>query len=200
MNHLIIFIRNPILGKVKNRLARTIGDEQALMVYEKLLRHTLEVTQAVPAEKRLYYSEQVADHDMWPNDHFLKFAQKGPDLGERMKNALRTSFTDGAKKVVIMGSDCYEIEPGHIEGAFRALDGHDFAIGPALDGGYYLLGMKQPANYLFEGIRWSTEFVYDESRKAIISRGFTLEVLDQLRDIDERADLIHYKELYQYIR
>ncbi|MCE2497265.1 MAG: TIGR04282 family arsenosugar biosynthesis glycosyltransferase [Flavobacteriales bacterium] len=200
MNHLIIFIKNPIIGKVKTRLAETIGQEEALIVYVKLLKHTREVALKVDAFKQLYYSDQVVAHDLWSAEGFAKYVQSDGDLGERMKSAFEQSFSEGAKKVVIIGSDCYELEPAHVDAAFKALDNSDFVIGPAWDGGYYLLGCKQPADFLFEGISWSTDSVFDETRRAIVSRGFTLGTLEELRDIDTQTDLEYYTELHQHLK
>lgn len=200
MNHLIIFIKNPVLGQVKTRLAETIGPEEALIVYVKLLQHTRLVANNIEAERRLYYSDGVVQNDMWPNDDYVKMVQSESDLGTRMQRAFERSFEDGAEKVVIIGSDCYELSPSHIEAAYKSLDRTDFVIGPAFDGGYYLLGMKQPAEFLFQDIKWSTDEVFDETRKAIISRGFTLGTLEQLRDIDDRVDLAHYQDLHEHLR
>jgi rSAM/selenodomain-associated transferase 1 len=200
MNHLIIFIKNPILGHVKTRLAQSIGEEEALIVYVKLLKHTREVVLAVESKRQLYYSQQVADHDLWSTDHFNKNIQKGVDLGDRMNAAFSQCFQEGAEKVVIIGSDCYEIEPGHIEAAYRALGQTDYVIGPAQDGGYYLLGMKRPSDFLFQDIAWSTASVYDDTRKAVLARGFSIDSLETLRDVDHVEDLVHYEDLKQHMR
>ena len=39
-NRIIVFTRNPELGKVKTRLAKTLGDQSALDIYKFLLQHT----------------------------------------------------------------------------------------------------------------------------------------------------------------
>ncbi len=200
MNHLIVFVKNPVLGQVKTRLAETIGPEEALIVYIKLLKHTREVALKVDAEKHLYYSDQVVQNDLWSTEDFSKHVQSGDDLGERMRSAFERSFSMGADKTVIIGSDCYELEPAHIEAAFKSLESSDYIIGPALDGGYYLLGMKAPSDFLFEDIAWSTPAVFDQTRRAIMSRGFALGTLEILRDIDTRTDLDHYAELHQHLK
>ena len=48
---LIIFVRNPELGKVKTRLAATIGNEKALEIYKELLEHTQAITASVHADE-----------------------------------------------------------------------------------------------------------------------------------------------------
>ncbi|MBI3521458.1 MAG: glycosyltransferase, partial [Bacteroidetes bacterium] len=44
---LMVFIKNPALGKVKTRLAKTVGDEKALHIYHILLDHTHKVAKRI---------------------------------------------------------------------------------------------------------------------------------------------------------
>ena len=78
---LLIFTRNPELGKVKKRLAAGIGDTAALKVYKYLLQHTVEITRNLQVEKWVYYSEEIPEEDMWDNEIFSKKIQQGEDLG-----------------------------------------------------------------------------------------------------------------------
>lgn len=55
----IIFVRNPELGKVKTRLAMTIGEAQALSIYKLLLDHTERVVRDVDCDKALFYSDTI---------------------------------------------------------------------------------------------------------------------------------------------
>ena len=196
MDHLVLFVKNPILGAVKTRLAESVGDEEALIVYVKLLKHTREVALKVDAQRYVYYNKHVVQTDQWLSADFSKRVQKGTDLGARMNEAFRAQFDEGADKVVLIGSDCYDLEPGHLKAAFKSLDKSDFVVGPAEDGGYYLIGMRQPAEFVFDDIQWSTNTVFDETRKAILSRGFSLDILEELSDIDNLEDLKRYPELY----
>ena len=77
INHLIIFVKNPELGKVKTRLAKTIGDEKALYIYKLLLEQTFQVTLPVLAEKKLYYSEYVQNMDQFNDLVYEKHIQSG---------------------------------------------------------------------------------------------------------------------------
>ncbi|HXH99480.1 MAG TPA: hypothetical protein VNI52_04375 [Sphingobacteriaceae bacterium] len=87
-NALIIFIRNPIPGKVKTRLALTLGDANALHIYKQLLKHTHKISLAVGAERFLFYDEYIDRADEWENEHFNKQLQSGNDLGEKMDKLL----------------------------------------------------------------------------------------------------------------
>ncbi|MCI5081251.1 MAG: glycosyltransferase, partial [Saprospiraceae bacterium] len=81
---LIIFIKNPELGKVKTRLAETVGDEKALDIYKALLGHTRDVALQINADRMLYYSEYAPEEeDGWSEEDFQKYIQYGEILGER---------------------------------------------------------------------------------------------------------------------
>ena len=81
---LIIFVKNPELGKCKTRLAATVGDEKALRFYEKMLERTLEVVTPAKANKAIYYSSFIDKNDLWPeNEGFTKEIQLNGDLGSK---------------------------------------------------------------------------------------------------------------------
>ena len=89
---LIIFIKNPVAGKVKTRLAATVGDTTAVEVYKNLLHHTQNITHLMAADKFLFYADFLQREDEWPNEQFIKHLQKGNDLGKRMHHALEQVF------------------------------------------------------------------------------------------------------------
>ena len=130
-NALIVFTRNPELGKCKTRLAKVIGDENALDVYKYLLQHTADVSLKVDASSYVFYSEAINKNDIWKNNHFNKKLQNGDDLGQRMHNAFDELFKLNYEKVIIIGSDLLDLNETIIENAFKALDNHDLTIGPA---------------------------------------------------------------------
>ncbi|RNC84138.1 MAG: glycosyltransferase [Winogradskyella sp.] len=188
---LIIFTRNPELGKCKTRLAKSIGDEEALKIYKHLLSHTAEIAKKVNTERFVFYSENILDNDLWDNNSFNKRLQNGKDLGERMQNAFETLFSEGFKKLIIVGSDLLDLSETIIENAFKKLDTNDAVIGPAEDGGYYLLGMNVLNKKVFESKKWGSETVFEETKKDFY--GQSLYVLETLNDIDYLEDLKPYK-------
>mgnify|MGYP000040866235 FL=1 len=147
---LIIFTRNPEMGKVKTRLAKTIGDLAALKVYRKLLEHTLHITRPLEVDKFVFYSEQIQENDHWDAAIYFKELQNGVDLGERMHHAFELLFSRRYRQIVIVGSDIFELTTAGIREAFTHLDSTNYVVGPALDGGYYLLGMNALKEKLFE--------------------------------------------------
>ncbi len=188
-NHLIIFVKNPILGQVKTRLAATIGDEKALEIYKLLLRYTRDLTQRFPVSKTVYYSDYIDNDDIWSNSVYKKSLQKGADLGERMKNAFIDCFDSGYEQVCIIGSDCYQLTAGVLNDAFENLNTTDVTIGPSTDGGYYLLGMNKPHTALFEGIAWSTQDVLAQTLSVLEEQRLQVSFLPLLTDVDEEKDL-----------
>lgn len=197
-NLIITFTRNPELGKCKTRLAKTVGDESALRVYKFLLQHTEQVIKQVDTDKAVYYSVKIREHDLWDASVFKKHQQVGNDLGERMQNAFENGFNKGYQKIVIVGSDLFDLEPRHIKEAFSSLDDYDITLGPAVDGGYYLLGMKAMHASVFKNKNWGTETVLYDTIKDIKNNTFYL--LEELNDIDLYEDLKDIKELQNIIK
>jgi rSAM/selenodomain-associated transferase 1 len=195
---LLIFARNPALGKVKTRLAKSIGDENALQIYQHLLKHTVSVTKGLKADKRVCYSENTVENDIWSNEIFQKTVQSGNDLGRRMQHAFQTAFEEGYQKVVIIGTDLLELKQTHIEEAFRKLDSCDCVFGPADDGGYYLMGMSEIKPQLFMHKKWGTNTVLEDSLKDLFGEKVCL--LETLNDIDVVEDIIGVEVFKKYLK
>jgi rSAM/selenodomain-associated transferase 1 len=196
-NLLLIFIRNPEPGKVKKRLAASIGDEPALEIYKFLLRHTHEITKDLPADKEVYYSEKIEKEDLW-DESFSKKLQQGEDLGEKMKNAFQNGFESGYRNIIIIGSDLYDLENMDLQKAFNTLEISDYVIGPAIDGGYYLLGMKSLNLKLFKNKSWSTASVFKDTIKDLNSENIT--ILEKRNDIDVFEDIKNIPVFQQFIK
>ena len=158
-NLLLIFARNTELGKVKTRLAKSVGDVTALKIYEFLIQKTQQVTKEVSCEKAVHYSEKIMVDDIWEARNYQKHLQKGDDLGQRMYHAFKNSFESGYDKVVLIGTDLFDLTSKLIEESFLSLDSNDVVLGPAKDGGYYLLGMKTLHTPLFNNKAWGTSSV-----------------------------------------
>ncbi|WP_047247273.1 TIGR04282 family arsenosugar biosynthesis glycosyltransferase [Maribacter thermophilus] len=186
-NLLLIFTRNPELGKGKRRLAATVGDECALNIYKFLLEHTVSITSKLYAEKTVYYSEEIWENDIWKNTIYDKKVQQGKDLGQRMANAFKDGFERGFEKIIIIGSDMYDLDQEDLENAFKQLTQNDFVIGPAEDGGYYLLGMKKLKPELFENKNWGTDSVLKDTLADL--KNEKTELLETRNDIDYYEDI-----------
>ena len=186
--HLLIFVKNPMPGTVKTRIAYTVGNERAVAVYRHLLAYTQQITRMLPWKRVVYYGDFINTTDGW--SEYQKFQQTGADLGERMLNAFAEQFAAGAKRVVIIGSDCLQIKPDHLKQAFRALDTVDVVLGPATDGGYYLLGMKQLHPFLFQDKPWSQPTLLTQTLNNLNQNNLSCTLLEELTDIDEWDDYV----------
>lgn len=183
---LIVFTRNPELGKVKTRLAKTIGVERALAVYMDLLQHTYSVTKNIACDKFVFYDTNLTKEDVW-SDGFIKRSQVGQDLGIRMQNAFQEVFDLGYKNCLIVGSDLFDLKTSIIENAFMYIQNNDVVIGPAEDGGYYLLGLKKVIPALFQNKNWGTETVFESTISDL--KKYKIHLLETLNDIDTIEDL-----------
>lgn len=186
---LLIFIKNPELGKVKTRLANSIGEFKALQVYKKLLKKTLHVAGKTDVRRQVWYSSFIDLEDEIDSDSFEKYLQSGSDLGGRMKNSFQQVFDEGVDRAVIIGSDCPSLNEKIIENAFDRLEENDLVIGPSEDGGYYLLGMSRFFETLFDDIEWSTESVLKATLQKAKKNELRVYQLPVLNDIDNIEDL-----------
>ena len=200
MNHknlLIIFTRNPILGKVKTRLAKTVGDKTALDIYTFLLKKTKEITLDSRCDKVVYYSEKLIKNDIWNCNSFRKEVQSGEDLGAKMKNSFYDAFENNYRKVVPIGSDIYDLESYHINEAFKKLDTNDVVMGPALDGGYYLIGLKKMHPKIFDNKRWGSSTVRKDTLKNL--EKVDVHLLPVLNDVDVIEDIEHHPAFTKFL-
>ena len=184
---IIVFVRNPELGRVKTRLAKSIGDQAALETYKILSKHTSKIISEIDSDQLIFYSNKIQDNDVWTATNCKKQIQTKGDLGQKMLAAFQYGFSLGYQKILIIGSDLYSLRPKHIESAFEQLENYDVVIGPALDGGYYLLGLNFIIPKIFKQKQWSTSSVLKETLSDL--KEFNVNLLEPLNDIDTYEDL-----------
>jgi len=185
---IIVLQKAPVPGNVKTRLAARIGENEALRVYQFLVDHTHRQLAGIASAIYVYFSgEPDLTYLKLPN-YYVR-TQKHGNLGQRMHAAFAEVFASGHDQVLIVGTDCYELQPNIILDAFDVLASKDVAIGPAKDGGYYLLGMNKLTPELFNGITWSTDTVYMDTMAIVTSLGLDVHTLPLLSDVDRFEDL-----------
>ena len=191
---LIVFIKNPVKGQVKTRLAKTLGDDAALAIYLQLTEITRQNIEGIEdIQTYVFYTGSILQEDSWQGNHIQKRSQVGINLGERMLNAFDEVFKQH-RHICIIGSDCPTLSTCVLLAAFDKLQASDFVIGPSSDGGYYLLGISKdngitsPPAYLFQNIAWSTASVLPETVKRIAERQHSVVFLEELTDVDEEQD------------
>ena len=185
---LAIFARAPVRGRVKTRLARVIGEDEALAVYDRLLAQTL--AELAPGRGR--FEPEIWVEGTVPSARFDGFSvipQPGGDLGSRMAAA----FEAGVAAVV--GTDIPALTAAYVEGALAALKDVDLVIGPVEDGGYCLIAMNAPHPQVFRGIPWSTSRVLAVTLDTARRLEFTVRLLEPLWDVDEAADLERWRTM-----
>lgn len=219
MNAVMVFVKAPVLGTVKTRLAADIGEDAALLIYRALTEHVIKSVQAENAVKSAQNSVVNKDSNTPPTAprfDMVPFAdaaetqpivaawlecetrtQRGADLGERLSGAFEDCF-EGYDKVVVIGSDAPYVSP-LLGAAFDALARHDCVIGPAFDGGYYLIGLSRTTRRwreLFTDVSWSTSSVFVQTVRNAREAGVDMHVLPALDDIDTVADMRSVNKAY----
>ncbi|MEX0274853.1 MAG: TIGR04282 family arsenosugar biosynthesis glycosyltransferase [Flavobacteriaceae bacterium] len=195
---LLIFTRNPELGKCKTRLAAKVGNQAALDIYVFLLEHTARITEGLNFQKRVYYSEDIWENDIWDDRLYEKKLQQGADLGERMAHAFAQGFMDGYHRICIIGSDMFHLSSEDISTAFSMLHTHDVVLGPATDGGYYLLGMKKLKDAPFINKAWCTHTVLRDTLADLSSEKVYL--LPEKNDVDHYEDIKDIPEFGPFLK
>ena len=187
-------------GKVKTRLAKTLGNEAAAEIYQSLLAVNLIGFAASGDQRVVAYSpadDATRDRfdsfisDLKPQPAWKLTAQSEGDLGTRMGSFFQQQFEihgQGAR-VVLIGSDALGLTSRLMENAFELLSSHDVVYGPSTDGGYYLVGLSDMNVQVFQDIDWSTEKVLDQSLQKCESCGLSVAQLEPLTDIDNEDDL-----------
>jgi rSAM/selenodomain-associated transferase 1 len=196
--HLLVFAREPELGRVKTRLAAGIGAEAALAVYRELLALTAAAVAAaqVPATVWLAEAPTVADpaqpRPEWPGLPW-RVQPAADSLGARMAQAFAAAFAAGAGRVVVIGTDCPGLSAALLRQAFDELLTHELVVGPADDGGYYLLGMNKLEADLFSNKAWSTATVLPDTLADAARLGLRVARLPTLHDVDSAQDLATWR-------
>lgn len=189
----LVFLRAPERGRVKTRLARSLGDEAVLTLYRGFVEDLLETLRQGRQQVVLCCtpSSARAAVQAWIGPVDRIYPQTGDDLGDRMADAFHRAFGEGYRRVLLVGTDLPDLPTAVFQEAFAALARQPAVIGPTLDGGYYLIGFR-PETFLpavFEQIPWSTPAVLAETLAVFGRHGLKVHHLPVWRDIDDLADL-----------
>jgi hypothetical protein len=184
-------VKYPAPGKVKTRLARSVGDREAARLYKNLaemnFREILKLRQSNVCDIVVVFDppEKIGEIQRWLGGPCEYTPQSDGGLGARLTRAIQDAFRNGGKRVVVLGSDTLGLKSRFIEEAFQHLQSKDVVIGPAEDGGYYLIGLSSFKPELFQGIDWSTSKVSDQTMKIIQKLSLSSQALRPLEDLDE---------------
>jgi rSAM/selenodomain-associated transferase 1 len=192
---ILLFLKYPEPGRVKTRIATTVGAPAAAAIYRELVA---EVCRQLPSDGETLVilfdpPERKMDVEVWLSD-LLPYIrcqyspQSSGDLGARLENAFAEAFAAGFEQIAVIGSDCVELTPETFAETWRALAQDDVALGPTTDGGYYLLALSAPAPALFQEIAWSTDAVFTQTLARAGETGLRVSLLRELRDVDTEDD------------
>lgn len=191
-----LFVRRPVAGRVKTRLARDLGDGPACELYQAMVADVIAavITSGMPL---VLFHDGTAEDALppaWTAGAAAVCVQEGGDLGERMAGAFRASFRAGAHGVILAGSDIPGIDRSLLSAAAAAIAGHDAVFSPAVDGGYCLVAAaaERYDGRIFHDIPWSSPGVMERTVAACTAAGLSCRLLEPRRDIDTMDDLVAY--------
>lgn len=193
---LILFFKYPERGRVKTRIAASLGEDFALGLYAAFIQDILAMSASVGADKIIVTDVQggLPPHGLDMGTGYRTLRQKGGDIGIRMLNAFLQVFDMGYHRAVLIGGDCPDLPAEFIHRSLNALIPHDVVLGKSMDGGYYLIGLKSEtcAAEFFIGIPWSTSWVFRKTADKVLESGKSLYLLPEWQDTDEKDDLARF--------
>ena len=182
---ILIFAKAPVAGQAKTRLIPALGADGAARLAAEMLRATVEEALATGLEVELCGEPDPCG---WYGGPAIALSAQGKgDLGARLARAAARAL--GGGPVLLIGADCPALESQRLRAAAASLAAHDAVLHPAADGGYVLLGLNRFDATLFEGVAWSTAAVARQTLERIAALGWSVDVRETLRDVDEPADL-----------
>jgi len=193
-----VFARRAVAGRVKTRLSPALPPALACALHASMTADTLAAVAATDAERFILWdvpapdgagmSATVAMPIAVPSD-VREGTQHGDGLGARLVTAFDALLSD-AGAAVIVGTDCPDLRPRHIEAALAALAHHDLVLGPSRDGGYWLIGLSRRVPELFADIPWGTDAVFARTVERAAGANLRATRLEMLADVDTPEDLV----------
>ena len=185
--HAAFLLKAPRPGLVKTRLAAEVGPERALSLYRLMAERTAAAVREAGWPGTIWYDPPEAEEEMrrWLGAEWTYEAQPPGDLGTRLARAVAA---EPGQCPVLLGGDCPGLSGDLLREAAALLERYRVVVGPAEDGGYYLLGGRVPLPDLFTGMPWSTDRLFQETRRRLELMGVVWAALPRLRDVDTGAD------------
>lgn len=180
-----IFVKTPGLSPLKTRLAKGVGEENAMAFYHLSLKAIEKVIQQSKAQGYWAVGEKEGlENRLWQSLTHLHTGDG--DLGQRQHHIYETLLKEH-DKVLLIGADAPQITPNLINEAMKTLENNGFVIGPTHDGGYYLFGGTKPLEQsVWNNVTWSVETTREELEEKLPEQSHHLKLLT---DVDEKEDL-----------
>jgi rSAM/selenodomain-associated transferase 1 len=226
---LVVMARWPAPGRCKTRLAVGTGPRRAAAIQARLTAHCLAAARqlvtlaaaggptaapelvlavdglgrrAAQRWSRTYAGPRLAGPRFAePRFAELRMRRQGPgSLAVRLRRQLGQARREGARAVVVVGSDLPTLQARDLLAAFEALERVPLVLGPARDGGYWLIGLagaalasSGPAVQLFCGrdrsIAWGSDRVLSQTLAAAAAAHLPWQLLAEHGDLDRPEDL-----------
>ena len=188
-----ILAKAPVAGLAKTRLIPLLGAAGAARAQRRFTLNTLQIASQAALGPLMLWCAPDADHRFFRVlrrvTGMVCINQPPGHIGARMLHACVHHFAHHADlPLLLVGTDCPVLAPGHLHEAAQALAQHDVVLIPAEDGGYVLIGMRVLVPQVFEGIAWSTSNVMAQTRNQLRRAGVSWLELPTLWDVDEPAD------------
>lgn len=186
---LILFAKAPVPGKVKTRLAKTIGIELAAKLHKAFVDDTLEKASSHALETAIDVELHTdAETDAWSSIRVTQRLQVSGDIGRRMHHALQSALEEGRPQATIIGSDSPTLPISHLLNLLEFPE--DIALGPTEDGGFYAISCRRTNAAMFRSVNWSTGRALADTEFACREAGLSTSRGATWFDVDEYEDLL----------
>jgi rSAM/selenodomain-associated transferase 1 len=196
-----VLAKAPVAGLAKTRLIPALGAKGAARAQRQFTRQILHTARSAALGPVSLWCAPDAQHRFFRavrRSVDTCLPQPEGDLGHRMGVAFVYHFagqpppltrrSQQSVPLLLVGTDCPALTPGHLQQAAQALQQHDVVLIPAEDGGYVLIGMRRWVPEVFEDITWSTDQVLIQTRQRLRDARASWKELPALWDVDEPAD------------
>lgn len=188
----VIIAKAPVAGFAKTRLIPALGADGAAALAQRMLEHAVKIALAAKLGPVELCVTPGPDNTAWKKLAMPPglgwSSQEGGDLGQRMARAAQRTLDQG-ENILLVGTDCPELQAAHLAAAAAALTDHDACLIASADGGYVLLGLRRFDAAPFDNMAWSTSTVMAETLRRLAALGWRVKTLGELHDIDEATDL-----------
>ena len=200
-NRIIFFTRVPKVGTTKTRLYDFVSPDTAVEIQKKLMKKNYNVLKECGEEIAVYHDGQSIDdsvmEDILENREFSY--QVGETLGDKMYNAIDEEL-QSSDKVILLGSDIYNLQENMIHTAFKKLDEYNIVINPSVDGGYFLIGMKKAIKEVFNLPSYGDNSVLENLLTVCDEQKLSYYLGEAGLDIDTKEDLLLAETGYNNIK
>ena len=200
-NRIIFFTRVPKVGTTKTRLYDFVSPDTAVEIQKKLMNKNYNVLKKCGEEIAIYHDGQSIDDKAMENilESREFFYQVGETLGDKMYNAIDEELKS-SDKVILLGSDIYNLQENMIHTAFEKLDKYDVVINPSVDGGYFLIGMKKAIKEVFDLPSYGDNTVLENLLTVCNEQKLSYYLGEAGLDIDTKEDLLLAETGYNNIK